>query len=574
MHYTEMTASDDKRTVAFARKQIDDEIHTLAISFRALDTRTLEESRALKSIRNRLSWTYRFPSEILSEIFLFVRGDQTEFDIDWIRSTSHVCQHWRDVALACPSLWTYIFPAPPGHRSVKELLERSKMAPLVIRLTLGFLKLHHETSVALQSAMEHAPRIRELHIQAPASQMRKIFPNSIPIDAPLLETLHLSNTNYLPDPDSVYKLPQFDGATRLRRLELCKCNLHWPSPLLSELTHLKLDNLDILPTMSQLLDALKKMPNLEILDLKDCLPTLLTDASNPQPPDRVVSLPCLSFLSLCSQVLECANVLNHLSYPSNALLRLQCKSRNMTATDISSLSPVLSKMRESIRQGIENPIRYLSIEQLHPMGLRLRTWTRSAETRSAKSEDSQLEIMVRWLNYARSSERVVLRFCHALPITDIDTLYVSNVLMDVGIWLRTFGAFKGLKSIHVSGAMACGIIPALSRALDKNSASRDGHTGKSSFPGLKSLALEGVYFSIRPGLGYINANQLHACLTWRRTSNVGLDFLDLIQCYYLADAHANLLRDTVTRLECDCIDLRPYTRPTYAEEDTDTEEGP
>lgn len=269
----------------------------------------------------------------------------------------------------------------------------------------------------------------------------------------------------------------------------------------------------------------------------------------------------------------------------------------MTATDISSLSPVLSKVRESIRQGIEGSIRYLSIEQRHPMGLRLRAWTRSAETRSAiMSEDSRIEIMVRWLNYARRSELVVLRLCYALPLTDMDTLYVSNVVMDAEIWSLTFGAFKRLKSIHVSGAIACGLIPALCRTADKNSASDDGHSGaggasgshhrgegrrflinplKSSFPGLKSLVLEGVHFYSRHESRYIDINQLHTCLARRRTSNIGLDSLHLTDCYYLDDADVDLLRDTVARLECDCIDLKPYAPPAYAEEDTtNTEEGP
>ena len=53
---------------------------------------------------------------------------------------SHVCRHWRNVALSTPSLWTNIEVAPearPPYESVSTRLERSKGLPIDIYVNCG-----------------------------------------------------------------------------------------------------------------------------------------------------------------------------------------------------------------------------------------------------------------------------------------------------------------------------------------------------------------------------------------------------------------------------------------------------
>lgn len=79
----------------------------------------------------------RVPVEILSEIFLRCVPDSYEelnADLSWIPTVSHVNRHWREVALACPELWTSIIFSKP--KWVPVMLSRSKKAPLVIKVDL------------------------------------------------------------------------------------------------------------------------------------------------------------------------------------------------------------------------------------------------------------------------------------------------------------------------------------------------------------------------------------------------------------------------------------------------------
>ncbi|KAF8559424.1 hypothetical protein OG21DRAFT_1368133, partial [Imleria badia] len=85
--------------------------------------------------RNSPSFIFRLPIEILEIIFIHCARDYYTKDgrrptptvPSWV-NVSYVCCHWRNVALDCPTLWTYLFATSP--RWTEELLARSKQAPL------------------------------------------------------------------------------------------------------------------------------------------------------------------------------------------------------------------------------------------------------------------------------------------------------------------------------------------------------------------------------------------------------------------------------------------------------------
>ncbi|KZP25039.1 hypothetical protein FIBSPDRAFT_929586 [Athelia psychrophila] len=84
----------------------------------------------------------RVPREILSEIFLYFRPDETSLDTPDLRPrvmlTSHVCQSWRNVALSTPQLWSTIIvnlgPRDAQRKldCVKAWIERTGQYPLSI----------------------------------------------------------------------------------------------------------------------------------------------------------------------------------------------------------------------------------------------------------------------------------------------------------------------------------------------------------------------------------------------------------------------------------------------------------
>ncbi|KAF8550385.1 hypothetical protein OG21DRAFT_1370924, partial [Imleria badia] len=85
----------------------------------------------LYSQRNSLSFNFRLPLETLETIFIHCArayhdedpGSLTPTVPSWV-NVSCVCRHWRNVALNCRTLWTYLFVTSP--RWTDELLARSR----------------------------------------------------------------------------------------------------------------------------------------------------------------------------------------------------------------------------------------------------------------------------------------------------------------------------------------------------------------------------------------------------------------------------------------------------------------
>ena len=203
--------------------------------------------------------TARLPPEVLSTIFryLVVAGVYPtrpgHRNIHWIQVT-HVCTHWRRVALDCPDLWTIDIPLSLP-KLAKEMLNRSKMAPLTIATTVFPEKCLHPKSINSTLA-DSMIRIQTF------SNRALIKP------APLLKSFSIYCAESSPD-----MLPKgiFSGeAPRLREVALGNCTLDWDEPFLSTL---KLESMSILHSarlsMDGLMSVLSRMPDLRTLVLRD-----------------------------------------------------------------------------------------------------------------------------------------------------------------------------------------------------------------------------------------------------------------------------------------------------------------
>src|SRR6202044_2256221 len=112
-------------------KRVDEELFKLFYTRSAVRTR-----------RNMLAFISRMPPEILSQIFECCVNDTRRYisgipDNYWFKF-SHVCQHWRHVALNNPGLWNHITFHQP--RWTKEMLQRSRNYPLMVEITAPYYK--------------------------------------------------------------------------------------------------------------------------------------------------------------------------------------------------------------------------------------------------------------------------------------------------------------------------------------------------------------------------------------------------------------------------------------------------
>ncbi|KAG1842617.1 hypothetical protein F4604DRAFT_1826286 [Suillus subluteus] len=150
----------------------------------------------LRSRRNTLASIFSLPPEILVMTFTYI-VEETNFKIhaDIITRRSgiptsmiitHVCRHWRQVALECPSLWTFIdrLSAP----WIAIMLERSKEAALVVIYNANALPLPDcDTVGALVRLLSQLPPIKLLKLHTSSTVVDCVLGCLSSQPAPLLQ---------------------------------------------------------------------------------------------------------------------------------------------------------------------------------------------------------------------------------------------------------------------------------------------------------------------------------------------------------------------------------------------------
>ena len=300
------------------------------------EIKSLEESiRTLRCRRNAIAPISSLPTEVITVIFSISRlfdaplvpGGKRDH-LAWLRVT-HVCRHWREIALNNPLFWNHIDFTYLTLAGAAEVLVRAKKAPLQLSVWVTGYHRDHTRFNALQKELQsRVANICDLEISADAFFLRRTL-KQLASPAPTLESLSLSaESNYQLKTPSRATIPDtlFSGtAPRLSFLELLKCKISWKSPLLKGLRHLDIhaSSKHVTPSLSDWLDALDEMPQLQKLVLASASPI-----TPPFPSDieRTVTLPFLTHLSISSSVVGCAIALSHLVLPVLTQLSIQAKS--------------------------------------------------------------------------------------------------------------------------------------------------------------------------------------------------------------------------------------------------------
>ncbi|KAF8874428.1 hypothetical protein BD779DRAFT_256512 [Infundibulicybe gibba] len=283
-----------------ARRLIDQEIFALE-----------DCARKLKTRRNLISPINQLPPETLSRIFAFCVTQS----ITWVRSVTHICRLWRDIALDSPQVWGTMVTIQ-GHRThpwLEEVLRRSKMANLSVAIHRPTLK---QISSIVKTALSHTEHIATLRIEltgrannAKIKQMFALLESSAPILSFFSLRSRYIGSYSVPIPDNI-----FNGETpSLRQVELRGYYPNWSSSMLHNLTSLKiLANTGTQPTTEQLILILKSSCYLQQLELINCLPTEGDIAILPKRVDDMILEHLIEF-RISSTALGCMNILNRIS---------------------------------------------------------------------------------------------------------------------------------------------------------------------------------------------------------------------------------------------------------------------
>ena len=467
------------------------------------------------------------------------------------------------------------------------------MAPLVIDAQFGS-SMGSKTTKAVQLAMNHISRVRELSIVSHRASFGKLF-SSVPRAAPMLQILVLSTSiNHYADPfRDNYSIPLelfSDDSSQLRRLELTHCNLDWTSHLLKGLTHLKVHNTapGTRPSMHLFLDVLDQLPTLTVLDLDDALPHV-ADGSSTAPYQRNVKLLSLTNLRLAGSYSDCSNVLRHLSVPSSATLKLYCQSTVVSDADLSSILTFVSGLWEptpivsSPAKPHKCPIRSLKIQCVGSVSVGLQAWPTmlSFQTLSGNLDPlPSIDLIFQWPPTLGIGDKVFGETCVALPLEQLASLDVFSHLMSEmteQTLLRTFGKLAHLRSIRAQGLATYTLLSAMiaepSTTATSTNVSANLSTWKRSrnrremplavyFPSLLHLTIEDRDFD------YAKLKALKDCLMERQERKAEVRKLALSRCRGLTTELVDELREIVADViwdgrEIDVSDDDDYGYDSY-----------
>ncbi|KAF8437286.1 hypothetical protein L210DRAFT_3547392 [Boletus edulis BED1] len=407
--------------------------------------------------------TFKLPNETLQDIFILCARDhyneesESWYDLvppEWI-NVSYVCRRWRDVALNCPTLWTYLSTMPP--RWTIECLARSKQAPLKIQIRITVPNGQWMNST-IEKVMDHVGRIQELDLGFPVFYARTILPK-LSSPAPRLQYLKISIEGPLPRQSFVF----FDGNTpALRTLHLSNCPMQLSYLNLSALKTLNLSGEGRFQhNMEEFLAVLRCTKSLSYLYLKHVFPSCRGfNHSATFDVFQKVKLPHLSRLSIIAPVSAVVALLSCTNFPFGTQVYLHCCSRDQPSADVDDYTLLASVLahRYSGSEDHESwipTIRSLDME-FAIRGSRLVCCSQlehngySCPSTGHLDFSCDLPLHSSLQNPRVALDRVISDICCSIPLKHVQSLRVIKPPTSQDFWTRILGHLQKLCIITLS----------------------------------------------------------------------------------------------------------------------------
>lgn len=492
---------------------------------------------ALRSHRNSLSAVSRLPTEILCHIFTYLDISCRQFLPDsqssWMwQSVTHVCRHWRDIALTSPTLWTYIDLRSPFW--TQESLQRSQMAPLVVHARIrdeSSRQMFQELELA-HSVLDEAPRIRELSLSCATDIMIRLE-SRLCEPFLVLETLSLDAGTPGAWHDDVYHLPEdfFGGdLPRLRKLSLRMCALQPTSPILVGLTYLHVGDMGALGgyCMKDLLTLLGSTSQLESLILDHAVMEASTRKCDSSAEEtHTVTLARLSLLRLNGSVSSCVSVLTSLSLPSSAVVQISCSFMQPDSEDELSLVPTLFNCQ---RIDVMRPFRAIEFHNpcTQDSGLHFSGWVSDALPHDNDDATANTIVTITWDDdsVGGMETRIIRDACSSIDLSEVQSLSVcTSESLSRETLLLAFRAARKVMRARIRGRSVYGFVDALLPTDGLLTVTSD---SSNFLPRLRILSMEKAQFT-RASLTGTLCQRFSDCLMKRKIIG-GVRWLNLSDC--------------------------------------------
>ncbi|KAG1882607.1 hypothetical protein F4604DRAFT_343344 [Suillus subluteus] len=563
-----------------AQTEIDDELEALE-----------ERKRALRTRRNTHSPISSIPPELLSTIFVFhVQQTQSRYSPDnpnilsW-RIIGRICRHWREIALGTPELWAT--PFLNCSKATDEMLTRSKMAPLNLKIGRRY------RMDCIQKALMHMERLEVvsllfLHGDTAGCRCIMEFINKLSSrSAPKLRSLALEVGNRQTPRIAI---PIYFPAPNLCNLRIKHCDLSWASSVLTGLTVLDIKKIspECLPTLDELISALRRMPALHTLVLEDALPTLSSHtASLPRAPRAMnVQLFHLKHLRLTATMLEVANVLTCIESTTSEV-RLVCRASSGNPNQGWDLSlPIISRALESCFKGPPDKSRQAPRSmQLSSISGCVRlsystvrnpsSWTTTA---SCLDLSTECPIILDFDFPIHMARTILSDLGRIVPLGSIEAMYFNCFFACWdGFWadVLTRGGARNLAYMHLRGPFE--VLEELLKSLRsrKHSVSRSvggrSQQGPIFSPALSHLVLHQLEFDSSI-FNWMRPSDLLDVLIDRVNEGRGLDHLAITLTSGIFARDVQLLREVVADVSWDGYASDEEYLTDYMEEDDDDDD--
>ncbi|KAH9936666.1 uncharacterized protein B0H18DRAFT_328960 [Fomitopsis serialis] len=435
------------------RKAIEDEI-----------ARYLNHVFDLRTRLNTFAPISVLPPEVLSEVFMRTAGPYaslpwTTRPYEWIR-ISHVCRHWRNVALGCPALWGQLV-VTTRHEWTEELLERAKKAPLYVTVDLRTAPAMSsfragtvspkEESLAL--VLSHMSRVRSLSITT--SGERPLTAKTLQLldgPAPCLESLTVrcgdvgrtSPGEY----DHIHHMLHHPETGRLRHLELQAVSLHWHKTSLPHLTHLTISNkphqFRTYVAPETMLAAIAQMHHLEELVIESAL-TVPADYNQVPMASTQASLPNLWSLRISDTTPNTICLLNHLTTPALSRIFVEVDS-NCTRQLRGDLLAAIAAKTSSLGTLLS------FVVTLAHVSITLQAYRRgfgceAMKNGASRPKEHTPELEVRFGRF--DVEVVITKACELFPIRDVQHLFVSGTSLSKESWLALLRSTRKVTELSI-----------------------------------------------------------------------------------------------------------------------------
>ncbi|KAG6817640.1 hypothetical protein H0H93_007110 [Arthromyces matolae] len=483
-----------------------------------------------KRRRNALTVACRFPPEILAIIFEEVKHLQIMKDLEgwsWVPNVSHVCSHWREVALASCKLWSDL--PVDSKKWAREMIRRSGKVPLTVRFNDGRRtnKRKRVLSALNEILTSYLHRIKHLVFHShPLSRTFRDDYHSYDAElrecvahlrhhAPTMETLDISFSCERND-----SLPKELFLPQLRHLKLVYCGIPQDIKLSGfknlQSIYIQCGSSGNQPlTMSFMVALLRQTPLLKHLTLRNLVENFVDLKSLGIPPPRSHTyLEHLETLDVQSDMPSCVFLVAHIvSLPKIRTSRVVFQH---TSQPFHLFQQILEKLDENTTG---------SISKLHFHTAESIDFYKSTNT--ASTSKMSVTHAKRTLSY-RSQRHVVFEtvdpVLSSLRLDQLQSLHV-DIRIHIEAW-TFFGELAHLKELQVNSNESA-LLAALSLKVNQ----RDGASACLSFVALRTLSISNWHVTRSDTASEkILMESLIACLSLRRKSGSTLDRLQMDHC--------------------------------------------